>query len=69
MEDLTPSERVTVANGLRVAADQYDEDVSMIREALKHRYAAYNVAATEALIGQFERQAKEARALADRFEP
>lgn len=57
MEDLTPSERATVANALRVAATVYDADAEMLRCDGQPREEE-----------QFKRQAQEARALADRFE-
>lgn len=62
-EDLTPSERVTVANGLRVAALQYDKLADTLRAMAKETPIVL-----ERLIGQFVHQAKEARALADKFE-
>lgn len=46
----------TIANALRIAADQYDSDAAVSRPT------------SPRLVEQFERQAREARELADRIE-
>jgi hypothetical protein len=53
-----------VANALRVAAEQYDNDAAMIRWG-RQRFMAVT---HDRLAEQFARQARDARALAKRIE-
>ena len=61
MRTLTESERATITNGLRVAAERFDEHVKMFRsdEAL-----GISPGAAESLASTFENQARESRAIA-----
>jgi propanediol dehydratase small subunit len=52
------NERGAISNGLRIAADQYDRDAKTQRDAGIERMAQ-----------GFEKQAAEARELAERIEP
>lgn len=51
--------RWTIANALRAAADKFDANA---------KEPAFQVGPYRELIGQFEKQAEEARDLAERFE-
>jgi hypothetical protein len=61
MRILTESERTTITNGLRVAAEKFDEYVKMFRTG---EDLGISRGAAESLACTFENQAKESRELA-----
>lgn len=66
MNHITLSENQisTIVNGLRVAADRFDEHVKTVAQIAQ----THNATAATSLARQFERQAAESRQLATFFE-
>jgi hypothetical protein len=60
IRELTESERTTITNGLRVAAERFQEHVKSFREDPDLTKPAY-----KGLADQFEKQDRESRELAD----